>query len=578
MNILEQKLTALVEQLYPQASSHSLVNTLLDAIGCDDSSTLPPRHRNLWNENDAWLITYGNSIVKNDEAPLQTLKQFLDSELQGIVTGVHVLPFFPFSSDDGFAVIDYLKVNDALGDWKHIESLSRDYDVMGDLVINHISSRSRWFENFKKQVDPGKDYFHAVDPAVDLTQVVRPRPTPLLREVETRAGKKYVWCTFGPDQVDVNFANTDVLIEYVRILGAYLDAGIRMFRMDAIAFLWKELGTPCIHHSNTHAIIRLLRLLIEARRNDAIIVTETNVPNRENLTYFGNNNQAHIIYNFSLPPLVLFTLFSGDCKHLKTWLMSMPPAQDGTCYLNFLASHDGIGLRPTEGLLSDRELQSMLDGMRSSGGVVSMRKMPDGNEKPYELNIALFDAFKTTKTNEIDGLQIERFICAHAIMLALEGIPAIYIHSFFGTENDYARKEHTGRARSINRHVWQLTELADKLKNKDCHERQVFDELKRLVCIRRSQSAFHPNATQFTLHLGLQLFGFWRQSADRKQSIFCVSNITNQQQTLPLGNLNLIVTDEWCDLISGVRLKDLDDNVALAPYQTMWISNLAPTE
>lgn len=445
---------------------------------------------------------------------------------------------------------------------------------MADLVINHMSSRSRWFDNFRKRVDPGKDYFVEAEADEDISAVVRPRNSPLLTKYETADGDRYVWCTFSPDQVDLNFKNPAVLVEFVRIIKKYLNHGVSIFRMDAVPFLWKESGTACVHLPQTHELIKLLRTLIEHHSPEAIIICENNVPNRENLTYFGNANEAHIVYNFSLPPLLVYTLLSGNCHHLKTWMMSMPPAQSGTAYLNFIASHDGIGLRPLDGLLSDDERNRLIDCIKDFGGKVTMRKAREGHDKAYELNIALFDALQGTMAEGEDRWGLERFICAHCIMLALEGIPAIYIQSFFGSRNDYKRLEHTGRNRSINRHIWQQDELEKALANTDGHHAKVFNELRRLIKIRKQQPAFHPNATQFTLHLSESVFAFWRQSINRNQSIFCISNVTNRPQLINLADINLISTDSWRDLISDEVYQDLGQQLQLQPYRTVWISNL----
>lgn len=560
--------------IYPDEPETALTERLVAEIGMGRNLQAPAPHNNNWDEQDCVLITYGNTIKNAAEKPLHTLHRFFNNHLDGIISAVHILPFFPFSSDDGFSVMDYLQVNPTLGDWEDIEAISKDYKLMADLVINHMSSRSLWFENFKKRQDPGKDYFFEADPEADLSKVVRPRNSPLLTEVETADGTRHVWCTFSADQVDLNFRNPDVLVEFVRIIRKYLNHGVSIFRMDAVPFLWKEPGTDCIHLQQTHEIIKLLRTLIEHHSPEAVIICENNVPNRENLTYLGNANEAHVIYNFSLPPLLVYTLLSGDCRHLKTWMMSMPPARNGTAYLNFIASHDGIGLRPLDGLLSDEEREQMVELMQEFGGRVTYRRAREGYDKPYELNITLFDALKGTLAGGEDELGQQRFICAHTIMLALEGIPAVYIQSLFGSRNDHQRVEHTGRARSINRHIWQEEELEKALANTEGHHGRIFSSLSRLISIRRQQPAFHPNATQFTLHLGTEVFAFWRQSIDREQSIFCLSNVTNSHQNINLADINLIGTDSWHDLISGETYEDLGQQLRLAPYQTVWISNL----
>lgn len=570
---LKSKLTGMLEVVYPDLDCGFLSEKLLKTMGLAPNQEAPPAHQNHWDESDVVLITYADTIRRADEKPLVTLHEFLTDCLADAVSAVHILPFFPYSSDDGFSVMDYLAVNESHGTWEDIERIAGDFKLMADLVINHMSARSRWFENFRKRVDPGKDYFFEASLQDDLTAVVRPRTSPLLNPVMTEDGERYVWCTFSEDQVDLNFANPKVLIEFIAIIRRYLERGVILFRLDAVAFLWKEPGTPSIHLQQTHELIKILRLLIEHHSPQAVVITETNVPNRENLTYFGNANEAHAIYNFSLPPLLIHTLVTGNCRHLKTWLMSMPPAQMGTTYLNFIASHDGVGLRPTDGLLSEDERQGLINTMESFGGKVSYRRTEDGRDQPYEMNIALYDALKGTIRGGADHWQLQRFLCAHTVMLALEGIPAFYIHSLLATENDYERAEHTGRLRSINRGQWNLDAIESELANPLSHHSQAFKELKRLIAIRRRQPAFHPNATQFTLHLGLQLFGFWRQSMRRDQSIFCIHNISDEVQQIALSDINLIGTEEWVDLISGLRVDDLSGDITLKPYQSVWLSN-----
>ncbi|KEF32933.1 Putative sucrose phosphorylase [Marinobacter nitratireducens] len=570
---LKTKLVSMLEVVYPSLDCDFLSDQLLSTMGLSPDQAPPPAHQNNWDESDIVLITYADSVQKDGQKPLVTLHQFLEDCLSETVSCVHILPFFPFSSDDGFAVMDYLAVNESHGNWEDVEAIASDFKLMADLVINHMSSRSRWFDNFKKRVDPGKDYFFEGNPRDDLSAVVRPRTSPLLTAVQTEDGERHVWCTFSEDQVDLNFANPKVLIEFAGIIREYLERGVIIFRLDAVAFLWKEPGTPSIHLQQTHELIKILRLLIEHHSPDAVIITETNVPNRENLTYFGNANEAHVIYNFSLPPLLINTLVTGDCRHLKTWLMSMPPAQMGTTYLNFIASHDGVGMRPTDGLLSEDEKQRLINTMDSFGGKVSYRRTADGRDQPYEINIALYDALKGTVESGADHWQLQRFICAHTVMLALEGIPAFYIHSLLGTENDLERVENTGRLRSINRSQWQIDTLEETLDNPLSHHSKVFHELKRLIAIRRKQPAFHPNATQFTLHLGLQVFGFWRQSMRRDQSVFCIHNISNEVQQIALSDINLIGTEHWVDLISGMTIDDLSGSITLKPYQSVWLTN-----
>lgn len=571
-NKLIQQLETIYQGITLAEAAADIADALIDIMRLTSHVAAPKPFTNHWSESDIILITYGDSIISQKQPPLKTLKTFLDTYLKSTINSVHILPFFPYSSDDGFSVIDYSSVNESLGTWQDITQISEQYQLMSDLVINHCSSRSAWFDNFIKGEGVGHDFFFTAHPDDDLSEVVRPRTSPLLKEVETGQGKKFVWCTFSHDQVDFDFRNPEVLKTFASIIRQYLDNGVKIFRFDAIAFLWKVVGSKSINLPQTHEVVRLLRTLIEAAEPHAIIITETNIPNTQNLTYFGNANEAHGIYNFSLPPLLLNTLLTGNCLYLKRWLMSMPPAQDGTLYFNFIASHDGIGLRPAEGLLSDAELDSLIHTVENFGGKISWRSTENGEQKAYEMNIALYDALQGTVDGK-DQWNFERFICAHAIMFGLEGIPGIYIHSMLGTQNDTKKLANTHHNRSINRHRWQEDILELALANKNLHHHKVLSTLKTLLDIRIKQPAFHPNATQFTLHLGLQLFGFWRQSLNRKQSIFCVSNISNQPVVLPLSELNLIITKSWYELISQREITELSQEMTLAPYQTVWIAN-----
>lgn len=571
---VDHHLNVIYQDVELDCSIEALRDRLLATMRIDDEKNIiaPKQHHNNWDQEDVILITYGDSVEAAGEKPLRTLHTFLSTYCSDTINSVHILPFFPYSSDDGFSVIDYSSVNESLGGWDDIEAITQDYRFMSDVVINHCSSRSAWFTNFIKGEGPGHDFFYTASPTEDLSKVVRPRTSELLRFTETEYGEKHVWCTFSHDQVDFDFSNPNVLDTFVSIIRQYLDSGIRIFRLDAVAFLWKKIGTDCINLEQTHEVVRLLRTLVEHAVEKAVIITETNIPNRQNLTYFGNANEAHGIYNFSLPPLLVNSLVTGSCKHLKSWLCSMPPAQNGTFFFNFIASHDGIGLRPAEGLLDDKELTNLVNTMQNFGGRISWRQSENGEQKAYEINIALFDALQGT-TKGTDKWGLERFICAHAVMFGLEGIPGLYIHSLLGTGNDYERVKNTSHNRSINRHKWDFEALEGLLKDESSQQAKVYKRMTQLLSIRKKQPAFHPNATQFTLQLGNKIFGFWRQSLMRNQSIFCVYNMSDEPQMLKLVDLNLIGTDEWLDLISNEKIALEDLEYELRPYQSLWITN-----
>lgn len=571
---LLERIIPLIQSLYPEEDALALAQKFSAKTGIDPENVYTPiSHQSHWDQQDVMLITYGDSIVAEGEAPLKTLNRTLDTYLKDSISMVHILPYYPHSSDGGFAVSDYEIINPDLGDWSDVTEISHGYQIMADLVVNHCSSEHPWFKAFIAGDKTYDDYFVQVSPDEDLSEVVRPRTSPLLRHTITADGDKYVWCTFSHDQIDLNFGNKDVFLEVMRLISMYIDQGASIFRLDAIGFLWKKIGTSCIHLPETHQAIQLMRALIEYRLPHGIIITETNVPKKENLTYFGNANEAHMVYNFSLPPLLINAMLTGSAKHLKTWLMSMPPAQMGTTFLNFIASHDGVGVRPAEGILDPEEIQNMIHILQSFGARVSWRAGLNGEKSPYEINVALIDAFKGTSEGE-DEFQVARMLCAHAIAIALEGVPAIYVHSFFGTENDYDNVAITEHNRDINRRKWQEDHLIPLLEDSSSMHSKVLTGLNNLIDIRKRQAAFHPNATQFTLHLPDQLFGFWRQSLMRNQSLFVVNNMTNKPQKLSLTQLNLIDMDEWKELISGEMIDDLFGEMILQPYQAVWITNI----
>ena len=572
MNTFHKKVNSHLKIIYQNILSDEEINNLTVQI-----FEITPKVKNdttseNWNESDIFLISYGDSIVSAKDKKLKTLKNFVDEFLKPHFSNIHILPFFPFDSDDGFSITDYKKVRDDLGNWEDISLLSKDYRVMADIVINHASKQSEYFQEFIRGNFEYKDFFISLDEDEGFEEVVRPRSSDLFQEIEISNQKKYLWCTFSHDQIDLNFKNPDVLLFFIKLIYIYLKHGIKVFRLDAVAFLWKEKGTNCLNLPQTHEVVKLFRTLLDHYNNNTLLITETNLPNLENLSYFGNGDEANAIYNFTLPPLLLWTLLMGDSTALRKWTMSMPPAKEHTTYFNFIASHDGIGLRPTENILTDQERDTLIEIVKEFGGVISNRKKPDATETVYELNTTLLDAMKGTFKG-IDHMQVERFLACHAIMLSLEGIPAFYIHSVLGTTNDYELMKKNSQNRSINRKSWDFDEIKNKLHDGKSINNQVYSSIINLIKIRKKQPAFHPNAIQFTFNLGKNFFGIWRQSLDKKQSIFSVTNVTNIFQYLDLTEMNLIESEKWWELISNREIDNIKSTIALKAYQTVWITN-----
>jgi sucrose phosphorylase len=413
-----------------------------------------------------------------------------------------------------------------------------------------------------------------VEPKADLSDVVRPRSSPLLLKVPTPYGNRHVWTTFSADQIDLNFANTDVLFEFLDILFLCLSHGMRIVRLDAIAYLWKKVGSRCIHLPETHEVVKLFREILELVAPEALILTETNVPHEENISYFGEGDEAHMVYQFSLPPLLLHALHTGTTRHLSTWAQTVSQTMQRTTYLNFTASHDGIGLRPLQGLIDEAEMGRLLEAVVARGGRVSTRRGPDGSESPYELNISYFDALGDPQAQDAEA-QIARFLCSQTVPLCLRGIPAVYFHSLTATPNDLRGVEETGRARSINRHKYEESRLRQALADPGHAVPRVLGELVRLLRIRAQQPAFHPDADQRVSRADERLFAVMRRRHRPSQILLCLSNFTAETVEADLGQLFPGVgrTRPRVDLISGTRLAAPLSKVALAPYQTVWLTD-----
>jgi glucosylglycerate phosphorylase len=534
-----------------------------------------PSSRDRLSQDDVILITYGDQFRAPGLPPLRTLAEILNSTLRGVVSGVHILPFYPYSSDDGFSVIDYTAVDPQLGGWEDLEPLRAGYRLMFDAVINHISAQSAWFQAFLRGEPGAASRFIIMDPATDLSQVTRPRTTPLLMPFETPAGTRYVWTTFSADQIDLNYADPDLLLEIVDVLLLYVAHGAALIRLDAIGYLWKEVGTRCIHLPQAHHVVQLFRAALDMVAPDMLLITETNVPHADNISYFGDGtNEAQLVYQFPLAPLTLNAFHSGSARHLTQWAAGLAPPSSSTAFFNFLASHDGIGVVPASDILSPAEVADLAARAEAHGGRVSSKNNPDGTQSPYELNITLFDALSDPNdTAEGQARKVDRFLAANAIMLALQGVPGIYVHSLVGSPNDHAGLRQTGRARTINREKWERAEFERRLADPQRHERAVFERLAELIRIRRGQAAFHPNGPQRVLAAADALCTLLRSSPDGREHILCIHNVSGQPQTLRIGNVPELAGAVLHDLVDGtsVAAGEAGLDLEVGPYQVRWL-------
>ena len=522
-------------------------------------AAVPPGAR--MSERDAILISYADSIRREGEVPLRTLRRWLEGPLAGTVSTVHVLPFYPWSSADGFAVRDSRAVASEYGDWKDVTALAAGHRLMVDAVVNHASAQGTWFAGFLRDEAPQRDWFRTEVEDADVRGIVRPRTTPLLTPFDTAAGRRWAWTTFGPDQVDLDYRQSGLLLEIVDVLLSYVAHGAEVLRMDAVTYLWKELGTPSVHHPKTHALLRLMRAVLEVAAPWVVLLTETNVPHAENVAYFGTgDDEAQMVYNFALPPLLLHTIASGDASALRDWAGTLRTPSPSTWFLNFLASHDGIGVRPVEALLPRAAVDALVQRTLAQGGGVGRKRDADGGESPYELNVNYFDALRSPGVEESLPRQVARFAAAHAVAMALPGVPALYVHSLLGSVGSPELAAERGIPRAINRAKLDDATLRRELADEDGRRARVLAALRRLASVRRTQAAFHPAAPSEILDASRGVFALRR--GDDAQRIVAVHELAGETAEVRLATGGM-------DLLSGRPVEA--GTVRLEPYQVLWV-------
>ena len=517
-----------------------------------------------FSQEDVVLITYGDSLLGESQVPLVTLHNFASTYLKDAISTIHFLPFFPWSSDDGFSVVDFFAINPELGSWEDVVSIGRDFQLMFDYVVNHFSSKGQWFEDYLAGKEGYVDFAMEVDPSTDLSQVTRPRSLPLLSEYKKHDGSTvHLWTTFSADQIDFNFKSLDVLEKMIEVLLFYVKQGATMLRLDAIAYLWKEIGTTCIHLSETHDMVKLFRSILDLVAPDVIIVTETNVPHQENISYFGDGkDEAQMVYNFTLPPLLFYSFLKEDGTVLTDWAKGLHLESASNTFFNFAASHDGIGVRPLEGILPPEEINALAEVVKANGGQVSYKRNPDGSDSPYELNITYVDAILA----DSESTQAEKFLASQAIQYVLPGVPATYIHSLVGSRNWLEGVKQTGRARTINREKLDVENLMSELKDPESFRARIFFSYIDMIKIRKKQQAFHPNADFEILEIDPKVFAIKRYCEE--QTIYALTNISSKDLSVSLSGND--VADQMTDLITGEKITT--DSIILKPYQYMWLS------
>jgi glycosidase len=545
-----------------------------------DDEPFDPAER--FSEQDVVLVTYGDLLTSGNRPPLGALRDFVRVFMRGAINTVHILPFFPYSSDRGFSVVDFEQVDPRLGNWKDIEDLGLRVRLMFDGVFNHVSSKSKWFQGFLNGDPEFQDYFiafnsrDAIDPD-HLRLILRPRASDLLSRFETIGGARFVWTTFSKDQVDLDYHNPRVLVAIVAILLLYVRRGADVIRLDAVTYIWRELGTRCAHLEETHALVQLFRAILDAVAPPVALITETNVPHEDNVSYFGDGtNEAQMVYNFALPPLVLHTFHTGSTERLAGWARTLDHVSDTATYFNFLDSHDGIGLMGAQGILSPEEIDALVARCYRHGGLVSFRANGDGSRSPYEMNITWFSALNEDGNGEPLALQVDRFIAARSIALALRGVPGIYLPSLFGAKNDTAAVLAGDEARSINRKTIDEEALFGLLGDRESWVHQVAVRFRRLIQRRIEARAFHPNADQEILSAGHAVFALLRTARDGRQRVLALTNVTAHAHEVRFTTDDLGgAQPAWRDLLTAQTLpaaKDGGLNLTLRPYGVLWLT------
>ncbi|NYU10769.1 sugar phosphorylase [Enterobacteriaceae bacterium CCUG 67584] len=560
-NKVNAKIKNLIGLVYGESFSETHLKVLIEKID-NAAKVITDKRKADWDEKDVVLITYADQFSSAGEKALPVFTRFYNKWLSRAFSHVHLLPFYPWSSDDGFSVMDYHEVAPETGTWKDIAELKQSASLMFDFVCNHMSAKSRWFTNYIHQKPGYEDFFISVDPATDLSAVTRPRALPLLTPFTLSDGSiRHLWTTFSEDQIDLNFASPQVLIAMVGVLLHYLVEGARYIRLDAVGFMWKIPGTSCIHLEQTHRLIQLFRAITDRVAPGTVLITETNVPHKDNVSYFGDGeNEAQMVYQFSLPPLVLHAVHCQDVRTLCQWATTLKLPSLKTTWFNFLASHDGIGLNPLRGILPEAEILSLVEKLQSEGALVNWKNNPDGTRSPYEINVTYLDAL-SQKEND-DKQRAARFILAHAVLLSFPGVPAIYIQSILGSRNDYAGVARLGYNRAINRRKYIAGEIDQELEDKNSLRHQIYHGLNALIALRRAEKAFHPDSQAIFSTAGDHVLKIIR-TAENGERITALFNFSNECQNISLA------VKAGKELITGKNINGT--TLTLNPWQVMWI-------
>ena len=428
-------------------------------------------------KNEAMLITYSDSLGNN----LKDLKHVLEKHLKGVISGVHILPFFPSSGDRGFAPMDYTKVDPAFGDWEDVKALAKDYYLMFDFMVNHISAQSPYFKDFLEKKDASewrnlfiryKDFWketggEPTQEQVDLIYKRKPRAPYRIAEFADGTSEK-VWCTFDEQQVDLDVAHP-VAKKFIKDNLTFLcEKGASIIRLDAFAYANKKIGTNCFFVEPD--IWETLKECTDVL--DAHNVTVLPEIHEHYTIQLKIAEHDYYVYDFAMPMLVLHTLFSGNVDRLVHWMEICPRKQFTT-----LDTHDGIGVVDVKDLMTDEECEATREALYAQGANVKKKysSAEYNNLDIYQINCTYYSAL---------GNNDQAYILARVLQCFAPGIPQIYYVGLLAGENDIELLERTKEGRNINRHYYSLEEIDETVK------RPVVQQLFNLLKFRNSSKAF----------------------------------------------------------------------------------------
>lgn len=431
-------------------------------------------------KNEIMLITYADSMGNN----LKDLHKVLNQYYANAIGGVHILPFFPSSADRGFAPMCYDRVDPKFGTFADVEAIGKDYYLMFDFMVNHISAHSAYFQDFlqKKDHSAYKDFFirysdfwengEPTQEQVDLIYKRKPR-APYIEAEFADGSKEKVWCTFCEEQIDLD-VRKDATKQFIKqTLVEMCHHGAAVIRLDAFAYAIKKPNTSCFFVEPD-----IWELLYDIEKTVKAEGAEILPEIHEHYTIpMKIADKGFWIYDFALPVLTLHALYNHTGVYLKQWMERCPMHQFTT-----LDTHDGIGIVDVKDLLPDEEVDKVKEQMYQQGANVKKIYSSEAynNLDIYQVNTTYYSAL---------GNQDDAYLLARAIQFFAPGIPQVYYVGMLAGSNDVDLMERTKNGRDINRHYYSLEEVA-KLQ-----QRPVVQKLKKLMELRNTHPAFSLEGT-----------------------------------------------------------------------------------